>query len=463
MYEGHELRDRLKRQTVQWALDGEVDASQAAATRRELAVINHRHYRQHVPYYTRVCERAGIGDTVDFERITRDLLIPDDLFKSYPNQLLEERDFNAMSAWVSRISDRSVNGSAARATSLESWLDALEEQDVHLVFSSGTSGHISFVPRHGETWDAFLRVAYLYIPLLLARRGVITGWRRAALRLLARAMAPEKFLDRVQQFGLRDTDGFFLNFAGGNQGIQLVGQETARLTRRAVFLYDRKLTATAVRTIVRGPRTEEEKSLLDEFLSTTVWNKDASYDRFVRELEASVRAKRRVVLFGAPYVLKELCERLPRPLVLPRGSHVTFGGGWKSFDGSRIPDHELYKLISATLGVEPHAIVEGYSMTEIHALMIRCDAGRYHVPPYLEVVILDDALEPVEGTRRVGALGVIDPFAHSYPGFLVTGDHVEAIDGTCTCGLSGTSILQVERSPGREVKGCGGIMASVNA
>jgi hypothetical protein len=91
------------------------------------------------------------------------------------------------------------------------------------------------------------------------------------------------------------------------------------------------------------------------------------------------------------------------------------------------------------------------------------------VPPHLETIILDDALEPAKGGRNgegddvTGILGVMDPFAVSYPGFLVTGDDVRKTTAQCPCGLPGDTFLKVGRAAGAEVKGCGGIMATVNA
>jgi len=37
------------------------------------------------------------------------------------------------------------------------------------------------------------------------------------------------------------------------------------------------------------------------------------------------------------------------------------------------------------------------------------------------------------------------------------------INGECDCGLSGSAITEIGRMPGSEVKGCGGIMGSIQA
>ena len=100
-------------------------------------------------------------------------------------------------------------------------------------------------------------------------------------------------------------------------------------------------------------------------------------------------------------------------------------------------------------------------MTEINTLLLRCEHGRFHIPPIIEPVILDEELNPLEGKDNRGAFGFLDPLAVSYPGFIISGDYVHMIDGECDCGLTGPAITEIGRMPGSEVKGCGGIMGSL--
>ena len=83
------------------------------------------------------------------------------------------------------------------------------------------------------------------------------------------------------------------------------------------------------------------------------------------------------------------------------------------------------------------------------------------MPPITETVIFDEALEPLTGDDIYGGLGFLDPFAACYPGFIITGDNVRRRSGGCPCGMSGVTITDIGRATGREVKGCGGIMAAM--
>lgn len=465
----------LRALTLRWASGASIDEGRAGALRAEAARLNHAHYRAHIPAYRRLCAQAGITtDDVELATLKGELMMPDDVFKSYPQQLLDEADYAGMTRWLGRISDLgpTLDGAfdAEGLTCIDDWIEALEDFGVHLVFSSGTSGHMSFVPRDEAAWAALTETPRLYIPAAVAARGTLGWLKPLALSLLGRHASPATFSALVDRVGLSDFDGFFLNFSGGNQGVQLAGRRVADLTRRAVFLYDTPMSPAAVRAIVRGPRTERERALADGFLATTVRDKEQSYRRLGRELETSVAAGQKVLLFGTPWLVLEQCRRIEKErgqLTLPTGSLVVFGGGWKAFDGSRVPREELVGLIGRVLGVPPAAVMEGYSMTEINALLIRCPEEVYHVPPFLEVDVYDEELRPLEASEddgtRAGTLGVLDPFATSYPGFLMTGDFVRLSHAPCRCGLSGPTVHEVQRAAGREVKGCGGIMAAVNA
>lgn len=464
------VHDELKRLIMNWAVDKTHDEDKARQLRRRATELNHRRYREKIPYYRKVCRMVDLDvENPGFDNILSNLMVTDDIFKSYPQALIDSRDFAGMTTWLSQISTADLNHPSSGIDNLDKWIGALAKDGMNLVFSSGTSGNMSFVPRDNPTWDHFLKTPLTYLPLLIAEQGLVPVWKHALLKILVKKISPNTFLkmtDRFGRFFLKGFDGYFCNFSGGNQGIQLVGQEIAKYCGSSFFLYDMDLSPAAVRGIIRGAGTPEDQALADEFLKATVLNKEENYDRMINALQNSVRRGRKVIIFGTPYLLLEICQKIKArniSLKVKKGSGVIFGGGWKSFDGKRIPEEELIQLLSDTFGLDEKYVAEGYSMTEIHGLMLRCSEKHYHVPPHFETVILDESLKPIEGDDVTGTLGIIDPFAESYPGFLITGDAVRRVNKPCPCGRSGPMILSNERSAGREVKGCGGIMAKINA
>jgi hypothetical protein len=323
---------------------------------------------------------------------------------------------------------------------------------------------MSFVPRDAYTWSLLTGLGTSYIPLFQMRQGAGRPLERLAARTAARLMSPRGFSRFFQNRGLRGFDGFFLSFSGGNQGTQVVGQVLAKMVGRSTFLFDLELSATAVRSLVRGASNDREQQVADAFLDATIHRRAESYRRVLESMRASVEARRRAMIFGAPFMIKEFCDWLAaesEEIALRPGSILFHGGGWKTFEGDRIEEAELLALVERTTGINASNVSEGYSMTEAQVVYPRCKHSRFHIPPITVTVVFDEALEPLSGDDVYGALGFLDPFAVSYPGFTITGDNVRRRAEPCPCGVSGLTITDIGRVPGREVKGCGGIMAAM--
>lgn len=459
------LHNKLISATTKWASGHDVNTPELTELKQQIALENHTFYFQNIPFYRKHCERNGVGATTTIHEIKNRLMITDDYFKSYSASFIEKRDFESLNAWISNISTQTPS-IKSKTIDLDTWFQDLEAQHTHLVFSSGTSGHMSFVPRDQKTWDDFLSLPMAYLPFLMAQKGLLPTMKKVLLMVLSRFLSVQRLSSLIKQFGLKDFDGFFLNFAGGNQGVQLVAQQASQLTAKREFLYPIAMTPQAVRAIITQSNDPEDRQAAHEFLRHTVYEKDHNYDRILRSMEASIQCGKKIIVFGTPYLVMELCQKLAaanKVLKAPRGSQVIYGGGWKSFQGERISEQALLKLIETQLGISAKFVTEGYSMTEIQGVMMKCSEGKYHIPPFFDYVLFDEELKPKNVDAESGTLGIIDPFAKSYPGFIITGDDVVVQRSNCRCGIKGPAIAHIERTPGKEVKGCGGIMAAVNA
>ncbi len=456
--------DELAKIAVSWARSGRVDRDAARGTRHAAILASHSHYIESVPAYQRLAEQANVGPDADLDVLVREMMSTDHIFKSYSQALLDEGDFPAMGAWLRQVCDRDLPIEANEVESIDEWLRTLADGGIHTVVSSGTSGEMSFVPRDSYTWKLLTGVNSSFVPLFQMRQGIGRPVERMAARTASRLMKPERFARFLQERGLKGFDGFFLSFSGGTQGTQVVGQVIAEMTRRATFLFDIPLSPTAVRQLVRGVTNEYERRLTEQFLDVTVRRREENFGRIVEAMRKSTSEGQRAVIFGAPFMVKEFCRWMldqREELELPPGSFLFHGGGWKSFDGERIDERALLDLVARATGIDDAHVSEGYSMTEAQVVFPRCRANRFHVPPITETIVFDDALEPVDSDDAYGALGFLDPFAVSYPGFIITGDNVQRHGDQCPCGVDGLTITNIGRVPGREVKGCGGIMAAV--
>lgn len=464
------LHTQLIHAAQRWAMRMSFDAQTTDAARKQLICANHRHYWETIPAYRRLADSEGVGPDADLAAICRHCMMSDDIFKSYSPIWLDERRFNRMTDWLSELHHRRIALDLQGVDSVDAWVDRLATVGVRLVYSSGTSGNFSFIPRDEANWQLLKLANACYLPPLFLYDKVGNGWQRALIRLGVTLLAPPTMARLSAQLSTARYDGFFLDFRGGRTGMQSIGVELGPFFRRRVYLYDYVLTANALRSATRGPRTPAEHALVQELLQVTTVRKEENFAAFATELQRSIASRSPVFIFGAPFQLKELCAwmvQAGRQLTLPAGSLVLFGGGWKSFSGQRIPRHEWIALITEALGAPPRQIVEGYSMTEMNAFNVRCDHGRFHIPPLLEPVLLDDELNPLppvtDGATVEAVFGFLDPFATAYPGFVITGDVVRLTTGACPCGLTGPAITQIERGHNRGVKGCGGVMTAISA
>ena len=454
-------RKELVRLTQQWA-SGDSNLHHAQKLRKEVILLNHAHYLEKIHAYRKLASEAGIGKDPNIEDIKKYLTFTDGIFKSYQQEWLDNDNYSAMNRWLSGIFHKPVDTDVVGVKSIDEWAERLKTAEIKLVYSSGTSGNFSFVPREEADWVAarITNIASL-APQLINRLAI------SAAKLLVKTMLPEVLMGTLAWRGLPDFDSVFLGFRRGRMGNQVLIPELAVMFEQRSYLYDIDVTANVLRALTHGVRNKQEQEQLDKLQNEVVGKKRlTNYQRIIEGIEASTKAGQKVFIFGAPYQFKELCEIAmntgSRPS-LKKGSLILFGGGWKSFSGEAVEREKLAGMISRTFDLPPEMILEGYSMTEISVLMLRCNHGCFHIPPLIEPVIYDDELNPVEGHDISGRFGFLDPLAVSYPGFIISNDLVHIVDSGCKCGLQGPAIISIDRAPGQEVKGCGGIMSSIKA
>jgi hypothetical protein len=176
---------------------------------------------------------------------------------------------------------------------------------------------------------------------------------------------------------------------------------------------------------------------------------------FLRDAAAH---RQRVIIFGPPSGLSSLIDELAeasRQVELPIGSCVVTGGGWKQALSQDLAS--LLEAASKQVGIDRRRCVDAYSTSELNTVFVSCARNRYHVPPVVEAVIVDDLLRPLDGEdENAGRLAVFDPFARSYPSLLATSDYVILRADPCPCGLGGQTLLApITRLKDAPPRGCG--------
>ncbi len=384
-----------------WSSGRSQDLPDVARLRRQALLANHAHYLTHIPAYAELADDLGLGTAGTDENTARPddlperMLVTDAWFKSFDQDWLRPGpagDLAALTGWLGTMS--TVVASSPDVDDLAGWRAGLRDQRVYVTFSSGTTGTPSVVPRDRLTLAALRSCCGVRLPWSLPARGY---------------------------------DCLLLTRAGMGQGIQSGAAGLAATARR----------------VHRLPPGDDD--VLDA----------------ARFLRASAAAECPVLVYGPPAGLARLLDGLDGPdgsgedhPALPPGSCVVTGGGWKADLPGDLPT--LLDRAGTLLGVPADRCVDGYSAAELNIVFVSCPHGRYHVPPVVEAVVVDELLSPVDDPEPEGRLAVLDPFACCYPGFLATSDRVRLRADPCPCGLPGQTLLgPIGRMPGALPRGCG--------
>jgi hypothetical protein len=456
-----DIQNSLIKASNCWASGKGFDPQKAQELRRKAVLLNHEHYLDAIPLYRKIAGDEGCDKESDFQAIKNKMMLSADIFKSYQQNWLDNNDYGRMNNWLSSVFHKTVDSDIDSVKTIDDWIEALDKTGIHVTYSSGTSGVFSFVPRDKEDWELSRKANISCLAPLLARR--ITGLGSI---LFAGLMPLSGLLQKAGKKALSGYDAVFLGFRGGRMGNQALIEEFAPLFNDRYFLYDIEISGNALRCLRRGARTDEERDMAKTLIDKMTGQRKENYLRLIDNIEKSQGNGQKLFIFGAPYQFRELCKILAddnRKLNLKEQSIAILGGGWKSFSGEAVSRDTLVEMISENLNIETEMILEGYSMTETSALTLRCQYGRFHIPPIIEPLVFDAALNPLEGDDVRGAFGFMDTLASSHPGFLISNDYVHMVNSDCQCGLCGPAILEIGRLPGAEVKGCGGIMGSFSA
>jgi hypothetical protein len=115
------------------------------------------------------------------------------------------------------------------------------------------------------------------------------------------------------------------------------------------------------------------------------------------------------------------------------------GGGPK---GAVLPP-DWREVLLDTYNVPLGRLFQYYGMQEINTTMPRCDAGRYHVPPWLIVLLLDqpgENLVEASGGEAEGRAAFFDLSLDGRWGGVISGDKISVRYGQCDCGHQGPTI-----------------------
>jgi hypothetical protein len=391
-----------------------------------------RHHYENNFLYHHICDLKkvtpeAIKTKEDLQKIP---LLPDAFFKDYP-------DGKGFLNWLKTIFTGSLPKPVFKtdAPTYDEVIEEFNKKGTSIMFTSGTSGRFSFIPRDTRSWN---RVRYS------AMRSVVElmDYNRDDQVILLIPDPRQTNLTIASLFGIA-----YDLYHAQNVHIALdmkITIQFLRMQRDDTIGITEKIKAKALSTI--SPIVQRNSDL-----------------RIIHLLEQFEKTGKRVNIAGPPFWLDRILERMKkeRKTVKLPDSQVLTGGGWKAEEDKRPPEESFRRKVEDILGIPQERYHDVYAMSECSSIFLSCEGHYKHIPPVLLPYVLDEDLNPV-GYNTVGRFAFIDPLPESYPGFLITGDRVKLFEHCPVCDREGPVMdIEVTRLPGVEGRGCAAVMSEL--
>ena len=101
-------------------------------------------------------------------------------------------------------------------------------------------------------------------------------------------------------------------------------------------------------------------------------------DEIIRWLEYQEKTKNKIAIVGAPFILSFVMKKLEkegRAFNFGERGGVATGGGWKAYEGVRVPVVDFRKQVEKILGIPEKFCVDLYGMVEGNGWLTHCPEG----------------------------------------------------------------------------------------
>jgi hypothetical protein len=379
--------------------------------------------KSQIKFLSHRAQEAGVTEVKGLEDLVG-LLFAHTTYKSYPEKWLSDEKWALLGKWVDNMSTHRVeNISLDGVTGIDDWIDRMGQAGHYLACSSGTTGKSAVLNASAADmeWAKKNAVGSICWAAGLEPKQQFLQFSSAAVastprnRITAEAMAAA--------FGRTDV----APFVSPVPPITL-GQMTGMVALR--------------KRIADGVARPEE---IAEYEATAAQRQALMDTAIPKTAEAMVGARSEPIflagMWGHLFKLAETVRALGYTGADFNSQNAIFvAGGLK---GAVLPEN-YREFVFETFNIAPDRMAQAYSMQEIATSMPRCKTGRYHLPPWLIPLLLDeggDNLLPVVGKGEVeGRAGFFDLSIDGRWNGVISGDKISITYDTCDCGHASPSI-----------------------
>jgi phenylacetate-coenzyme A ligase PaaK-like adenylate-forming protein len=411
-----------------------VDSEEAQKLRFKAIRYSFKHHYEKNEFYRRYCQTDHISpsDIKEPSDLIKIPFIPDAFFKDHPSG-------EGFVAWLRKISTGKVPEVRLKNNpSFQDVMEALEEQEYTVTFTSGTSGRFSFFPRNRLTW---MRQKYSIACCTMEILGRTLDSQRIGMQF---APNPSKT---------------FLFIGRGTSAVH----ESLFVKENVHYIINNKITPDSIR-ISKGMTHGLREKLIAR---VTDYARKGIMNKFVEQLETFASQDKRMVLGGSPSLIMatiNLLEKKGNRLKIGDDTIIMTAGGWKMVTGAPMSDKEFRARLKEAWGVPDENCRDIYGMSECSGLFPDCEGHYKHIPQtFVYPMVLGDDLKPL-GFGQYGRFAFLDALPDSYPGFIVTGDRVRMLESCPVCDRIGPVIeSDISRMKGSDDRGCSAVMGQLMA
>jgi hypothetical protein len=364
----------------------------------------------------------------DFNKIP---LVLDTFFKSYPD--IEENGGKNFLKWLDEIytGELSKIELKKKKPSYDDVIEELAKKNVYLMFSTGTTGRFSFVPRD---WITYSRVLFSV---------------GSECQMVGSALTKDS---GVAAFFPNPTKTY--SWARKTEVIT----EVIYKGSERVYLIDRPLTTEIMEVMLRGKGI---KGMIIKRAAALSMKKTMS--KYIKYLKKCEKEGKNLFVIGYPATINMLLSHMEKNGIKFHFDNgiAAFGGGWKNQGGENMSMQEFYEKLNKYLGIHVENCRDEYGMNEMNVEHVECEFHYKHIPYFFQPYILDEEMNPLP-YGEYGTFAFLDPLANSYPGFIITGDKVKLLEHCPECDRPGPVLVpEISRIEGAESKGCAEVSAKL--
>jgi len=366
-------------------------------------------------------EEGGISEVRSMADVVP-LLFAHTAYKSYPESWLIESRWDRLGKWLDTVSTNRVKPmDTSDVQGLDDWLGLLEQNGHYVSCSSGTTGKCAMM----NATAADLEFSGKALLQNIVWAGLAPNHDRKMISMGQVASTP-----RNRATGRPMMEAFTkpgdMPFAPDVPPIT-IGGITEMVVLRKKIADGTALPADIAR--YEAQAVEREKAI------------ESSVEQTAEAMIANRHDNLHLMgLYGPLYKVAEAVRSRGYSGKDFQENSLFISGGLKRV---QVPDN-FKEFIHETFNLSQERICQAYGMQELNSNAVRCSAGRYHMAPWVMLLLLDESgenlIEPPATGEIEGRAAFFDLSMDGRWGGVISGDRISATWEPCACGNRSPSI-----------------------